>query len=229
MSRHRADKIPKDEIIADLKRVAESLGFREFTQKEFLKLSQVTRSKAVMYKNFGTWEEALKEAGLELKPDPEAGMFIPDRELFAEMERIWRLCGHRPSKSEWGVANPKFSYGTYKRRFGGWVGACERFIEFQTEAPPVAESTSSRGTSKSQIVLTKENVRNIPLGVRLKVLERDGFRCTFCGRSPATEQRIRLHVDHVIPFALGGRTEIGNLQTLCNECNWGKGANSVGQ
>jgi predicted double-glycine peptidase len=44
MSRHRADKIPKDEIIADLKRVAESLGFREFTQKEFLKLSQVTRS-----------------------------------------------------------------------------------------------------------------------------------------------------------------------------------------
>jgi hypothetical protein len=224
MGRHRADKIPKEKIIDDIKRVAELLGFRKFTQKEFLKLSEITKSKAVMQNHFDTWDDALKESKLNLTLDPETGMFIPTKELFMEMERIWRFLGHRPSRSEWEVAKPKFSYGTYKRRFGGWVNACKIFIEFQTEAPPIIKNSSSNKPISDRVELTKENIRNIPLGLRLKVLEHDGFRCKFCGRSPSTEPKIRLHIDHIISFAKGGKTEIGNLQTLCNECNWGKGA-----
>jgi superfamily II DNA or RNA helicase len=50
-----------------------------------------------------------------------------------------------------------------------------------------------------------------------QVKRRDGHRCLACG---ATKH---LQVDHVIPVHLGGLTDIGNLQTLCRECNLRKG------
>lgn len=48
-----------------------------------------------------------------------------NNELFAEMERVWRLIGHRPSRIEWENAGPTIAYITYRRRFGGWRNACE--------------------------------------------------------------------------------------------------------
>lgn len=58
---------------------------------------------------------------------------------------------------------------------------------------------------------------------RYEVLNRDGFTCQYCGaRAPQTE----LHVDHVIPKALGGDDKPGNLVAACKECNAGKGASN---
>ena len=62
--------------------------------------------------------------------------------------------------------------------------------------------------------------RNIPLGMRYKVLRKDNFQCTACGRT--TDDGIKLHIDHKVPFSLGGLTELNNLQTLCDQCNIGK-------
>ncbi|WP_218031488.1 HNH endonuclease [Paenibacillus kobensis] len=67
--------------------------------------------------------------------------------------------------------------------------------------------------------------RAIPLGVRFKVLERDKGTCKLCGRAPA--DGVKLHVDHIVPFSLGGLTVMDNLQTLCSECNIGKSNRSV--
>lgn len=49
------------------------------------------------------------------------------------------------------------------------------------------------------------------------------FRCTYCGRSPVTHPGVILHCDHIIPWSKGGKTWLINLQTLCAECNFGKG------
>ena len=57
--------------------------------------------------------------------------------------------------------------------------------------------------------------------LRLQVLERDNFTCQFCGRSPQKDG-VSLEVDHIIPVSRGGRTELSNLQTLCQDCNRGK-------
>lgn len=57
--------------------------------------------------------------------------------------------------------------------------------------------------------------------VRWKILERDMFTCQSCGRSAPD---VKLHVDHKIPIAMGGKTEESNLHTLCAECNLGKHA-----
>ena len=48
------------------------------------------------------------------------------------------------------------------------------------------------------------------------------LKCKKCGRSPATDPSIILHVDHIKAWANGGETVLENLQTLCSMCNIGK-------
>jgi hypothetical protein len=63
--------------------------------------------------------------------------------------------------------------------------------------------------------------RHIPASVRVSVLHRDGYKCVFCGRSA---KQVQLEVDHIVPFSKGGSNDSRNLQTLCIDCNRGKGA-----
>jgi hypothetical protein len=58
--------------------------------------------------------------------------------------------------------------------------------------------------------------------MRYSVIKRDAYRCRCCGF--AVQDGAHLHVDHIVAVANGGRTEMGNLQTLCTVCNLGKGA-----
>ena len=59
--------------------------------------------------------------------------------------------------------------------------------------------------------------------MQFRVMRRDDFKCVKCGRSPATEPKLRLEIDHVLPWSKGGETFEENLQTLCNDCNSGTG------
>lgn len=68
--------------------------------------------------------------------------------------------------------------------------------------------------------IANKTKRDIPSGIRYKILNRDNFLCVKCGRG--VKNGIKLQVDHMEPFSRGGLTEIKNLQTLCNECNIGK-------
>lgn len=65
---------------------------------------------------------------------------------------------------------------------------------------------------------------NIPKRLRFEVLQRDGFRCQYCG-APAS--KIELHVDHIHPVAAGGTNDPLNLITACIDCNAGKGAGQM--
>lgn len=60
-------------------------------------------------------------------------------------------------------------------------------------------------------------------GLRYDILKRDGFMCQICG-ADANTHGVTLHVDHIKPVARWGKTEAKNLQTLCRDCNLGKGA-----
>lgn len=63
--------------------------------------------------------------------------------------------------------------------------------------------------------------RKMTPAVRMAILRRDGFRCQLCGVM-GTDPGVALEVDHIIPVPKGGKTEFGNLQTLCRRCNLGK-------
>jgi 5-methylcytosine-specific restriction endonuclease McrA len=230
LERHRIDKIPTGDMIAELKRVAEIYEFRRFSGREFDDVSIICKRSAILHR-YETWDDALAATGLELRPHRnKRGDTIPEPELFAELERVWRLLGHRPSKTEWESIDTKYSYTTYKSRFDGWVNACAAFIDFKSVANAAAfdeehrkETTTS---SRTRIQIRDEGKRTIPLRLRLEVFKRDQFSCVFCGRSPATENGVVLHIDHKHPFAKGGQTTLENLQCLCAECNRGKGEKS---
>lgn len=57
--------------------------------------------------------------------------------------------------------------------------------------------------------------------LRQEIFERDGYTCVNCG---STEKE-SLEIDHIKPISKGGKTEPGNLQTLCRNCNIRKGNN----
>lgn len=80
-----------------------------------------------------------------------------------------------------------------------------------------------RATGSVPLPEHKGRSRQIPAAMRFRVLERDR-RCLACGATP--ESGVRLHIDHVTPFSLGGRTVEDNLQALCGDCNIGKGNRS---
>jgi len=60
--------------------------------------------------------------------------------------------------------------------------------------------------------------------VRFFVLNRDGFRCKYCG---ASADDARLHVDHVVPRVAGGDDDPSNLVAACDRCNLGKGTTRI--
>jgi hypothetical protein len=61
--------------------------------------------------------------------------------------------------------------------------------------------------------------RAISKTLRFQVFRRDGFQCLYCGRRPP---EAILQVDHAMPVAVGGDSELPNLVTCCSECNAGK-------
>lgn len=69
------------------------------------------------------------------------------------------------------------------------------------------------------------NPRYISKRTRFAVLDRDEYKCVYCGDSAPD---VKLVVDHVIPVAKGGSSDLSNLVTACEPCNQGKTDRSIG-
>jgi hypothetical protein len=186
---------------------------------------------------FGSWNDAVKEAGLQI-------FKISDEALFENIASVWQRLGRQPVGDEMGKEmgnGSAFPYATYRYRFGSWNNALECFIQFinAKDLPePVAIDTTEeqiRGNSKSppkEEILKVEakkpqgapprTARKINWRLRATVLIRDNCICKMCGASPAKSPDVNLHADHVIPYSKGGETVLENLQTLCHVCNIGK-------
>jgi hypothetical protein len=229
--RHRIDKITRAQLLDELQRVAIARNLEEFGKREFNLSAQVHSS--TVRREFGSWANAmeclrqeLKLQGKELLPK-HRGYFTRDQAL-NELERVWGKLGHRPSRIEWESSGATIGYNTYVRYFGSWTNAVLFFLESRAENRPSGEIQSVvlaenlQATPQAKKEARKRQSRDVPPGLRLRVYERDRFRCRYCGRTPVTDLSIQLHVDHIHPFAKGGDTVLENLQTLCSACNLGK-------
>ena len=58
------------------------------------------------------------------------------------------------------------------------------------------------------------------LKLRFEIFNRDNFTCRYCGRKAP---KVILEIDHKFPKSKGGKNEKRNYQTLCKDCNLGKG------
>jgi 5-methylcytosine-specific restriction endonuclease McrA len=240
--RSRIDKFSKGKMIDELEKAAQQFNYIEFGWRDFAKVANI--SAGPVKKEFGGWKKALfalkthlNRKGLDLSPRKvPPNQIHSDKEMFNEMEIIWSKLGHRPSRTEWELSKSKIHYNTYKQRFMGWQNACLKFIEYKmgsnvelNEKPKKIVSRVGKKVKMDGLKYHTGDTRSVPLNVRLKVLSRDSFRCAYCGRSPATDVGVELHLDHKVPFSMGGKTTIDNLQTLCQQCNLGKSDSLIGK
>jgi len=115
-------------------------------------------------------------------------------------------------------AIPSGRSSTATIRFGSWRGALEAFIEFanadnnhdeplerKPQLIPINIPIENQKIPQKELK-TKRTTRGINLRLRFAILKRDNFSRRKCGRSPAKDQNIILHVDHIIPWSKDGET-----------------------
>ena len=238
-------KIKDQELLEDVKLVATRLGKNSISTSEYNKYGKYKIQTLLI--RFTTWNLALEKAGLTQTPYK----IITDEMLFEEIEKIWINKGSQPTTTDIQKGLSQYSLNTYCRHFGGWRSTLEAFIKWinsPEENEPIKELNNvkaeeiknSSGSNKTEITqqdlvdekadnnrlspvaTSHKTSRDINLRLRFKILQRDKFKCCFCGASPAKDPSVELHVDHIIPWTKGGETTMDNLQTLCSKCNLGK-------
>jgi hypothetical protein len=206
----------EEEMISDLKRVAEKIGKNSVTMEEYDEFGKYHTT--TLTRKMGSWFEILKKANLELNRSP---INISDEELFKNLEEVWIKLGKQPGWTQTRKPISKYSADTYANRFGTWRKALEKFVAYINNEENISSEEAIKNLEIEPITKHKTQ-RNINWRLRFIVMRRDNFKCKNCGRSPATDQNIILHVDHINAWAKGGETILENLQTLCSVCNIGK-------
>ncbi len=219
----KRNAIPREELAADIARVGALVGAKILTTADYGRLGHFHH--ATVVRAFGSWNEALEVAGLSISSQWHRK--TTDEELLSNMAAVWVATGRLPMQADFRPPLSKISEDSYVRRFGSWRKALEAFVALADSTAPsiVLASEMERGQRiTTSGATTRPHTQRSP-GWRLSFLvtRRDRFSCRACGRSPANDPGVVLHVDHVVPWSLGGETTLENLQTLCERCNIGKG------
>ncbi|RLL55930.1 HNH endonuclease [Mariprofundus sp. EBB-1] len=202
--------VSEQKIIDDLKRVAKELSNEKVTQRlygEHGKYDVTTASR-----KFGTWNKALEKSGLKTSNVNN----VPNEKLFENILNLWEHLGRQPRRSDLTNEISSYSQSPYNRAFTTWTNALQSFVIWangeELTAPDMAEPKQQQ----------RKTGRDPSLRLRFKVMQRDNFTCNQCGASPAKDQSVELHIDHILAWSKGGDTVLENLQTLCSKCNLGK-------
>lgn len=208
---------PDEELLSDLVDVAKKLGKKSVTTTEYKEMGKF-HPDTIIYR-FNGWLKALQLAGLEKTRNYRTS----DEDFFKNIEEVWIKLGHQPKHSDMIQPFSRFHGHAYEYHFGTWRKALEKFVEYVNQEP---DSTllSDNAVIKFENSRVKKHKtsRSISWRLRFIIMRRDNFKCKKCGKSPATDQTITLHVDHITPWSKGGETVPDNLQTLCSICNIGK-------
>jgi hypothetical protein len=205
------EPISNESLIADMQRVAKALGRASLRYHEYK--SQGRFSPNTITRRFGGWNKALELSGLTKVRQYR----ISDEELFKNLEGVWTRLGRQPRREEISKSNSKYSGSAYEYRFKTWNAALRAFAAYIN-----APENSTTGQVMPQEPGGMRSPRGVSDRLRFRIMKRDNFKCR-CGRSPATDPTVILHIDHIKPWSKGGKTSEDNLETLCSICNQGKG------
>jgi len=133
-------------------------------------------------------------------------------ELLKNIEIVWNYHKKQPITNDMNKKPSKICFTTYFNRFGCWKNALEEFVKYKNDGKILYKKIENK----------TGNRKTINNSLRYKIMNRDNFKCVLCGESPATNQNIKLEIDHIIPISKGGDNSIKNLRTVCKKCNIGK-------
>lgn len=111
----------------------------------------------------------------------------------------------------------KVTYTSPKGKNYYWKDQSYRYKELKKFFDYTIQLKEKRQTRQYQIKMERAKMSD---SLRYDILKRDDFSCQLCGSK--AQDGVKLHVDHIVPVAKGGRTEPSNLRTLCDRCNMGK-------
>ena len=198
-------------ILAELKRIAEVCGSNTVTKADIDEHGRI--SYGLVVRRFGSLRQALQMARLT----PTRFMKSTEHELLAILVELWEHTlkseGRTPERKDLKSYGMPVSGDTIVRRFGTW-----------RKALIAAHASVTQNSLQEQVVMPPasplQRIRT-PLSLRKRffVMKRDGFACARCGRSG---HGIRLEIHHRKPFVKGGSDSLGNLETLCFDCNRGQ-------
>ena len=212
----RGRQVSDEELIADLKRVAELLGNDRLTWSEYHDHGPYNGD--TFMRHFGSWNAAIDRAGLSRT----VSRNVSQADLFANLEEVWTKLGRQPRKTDLRRPLSCYTVKPYQTAFGGWWKAREAFIEYvnTAEEPALEEALQQEGAQAPE--RRHRTQRGFSDRQRFLIFRRDNFKCVLCGRSPATDPDIILVADHKKPWSKGGETTGDNGQTTCSRCNAGK-------
>lgn len=206
----KTNKISDEDIIKDLLRVKNDIyKNNQITLKEYCQYGKYG-SKAIR-NHFGTWNNLLDKLQIQKTKVDE---HLSKEDIFCLIEKLWINLERQPNLREF----ESMTHHTKKiiiSNFGKWSTCLKEFVDWINN-----KNENNKPTLKTNI--KHKTPREPSKSLRYDVLKRDNFKCVICGKSPSTTPNIELHIDHIIPYSLGGETTIDNLQTLCSECNLGK-------
>lgn len=205
----RTNKISDDEIIMDLLYVKNViLKQQTITMKEYFTYGKY--GKKAITNHFGSWNNLLAKLGIEQTRIQE---HLSKEDIFKLIEDLWVQLGKQPTLQQF----ESTTHHTKKiiiSNFGRWDTCLREFVAWEQNRNVITDTKTPEIKHKTP--------REPSKSMKYDVFKRDNFKCTICGKSPATDPSITLHVDHIIPYSLGGETVMSNLRTLCSDCNLGK-------
>jgi len=211
-------EISDDELITDMKRVAQEIAPKKMTQKLYNEKGKF--SSTTINDRFG-WNKALIELNLKVS----LRVDLTEQELFQNLEAVWVNLGHVPRRRDMVKSNSEFSERPYLNKYGSWRKALEAFVEYinSDSSEPLRQDENVSQVLSTDIKKTPfkhKTKRDISARLKVQVLIRDGNKCKLCG---VTVTGKNIHFDHIKPWSKGGETVVENLQVLCAEHNLAKG------
>lgn len=213
--------IPDEDLLADLKAVADRLHKTSISSREYNDSSSKYTSGTIAAR-FGSWNNALQKVGLELVHQRE----VSSEQLFENLEQVWLNVGRQPTFRDMKMPTSKYSAHQYLSKFGTWRNALVQFVEYinsdkLTESADIGENEQDVESLKNERPVFKHKTKRFPSErLKVQVLMRDGNKCRLCG---ITVIGASIHFDHIKPWSKGGETILENLQVLCDTHNLAKG------
>lgn len=215
MERPPAIEVYKDDLLSDLQAVADTVG-RTPTVPDIDEHAEYAIS--TYQRRFGSWNDALKDAGFELNHVNG----ISEGLLLSELHRLADELGRAPRACEMSRKG-KYSEYPFRRQFGSWDDAVIAAGYEPCGLPTGPEHHLWKGNFDTYYGPNWDEQRE-------KRLKHDNFRCIVCGMTRKThddEYGCDFHVHHVQrkgnfvrpdgTFDYDRANRVENLRTLCCE------------
>lgn len=134
--------IPDQELLDDLKKVAEKIGVSKLSSREYDNNGAKYTSGRICTR-FESWNKALEKANLTIVHFRD----VSEKDLFTNIEKVWISIGRQPVFRDITNSISKYSTHQYITKFGTWRNALRAFIQFINSDKDIEEENEIAGIS----------------------------------------------------------------------------------